>query len=109
MVEIAPEASWFLQNLSFRCGRPQKSRKNVKRKHYFCKFGAPLSHFRLLGRSRLFLAFLPSLLRSLLRPLKTCIPFVAVLKKSKKRQAKTLLLKIRCARIALAALAALAA
>ena len=24
-----------------------KSRKNVKRKHYFCKIGAPLSHLRL--------------------------------------------------------------
>ena len=36
-------------------------------------------------------------------PPKICIPFVAVLKKSKKRQARTLLLKIRCARIALAA------
>ena len=38
--------------------------------------------------------------------LKTCIPFVAVLKKSKKRQAKTSLLKIRSTPIALAALPA---
>ena len=39
-------------------------------------------------------------------PPKICIPFVAVLKKSKKRQAKTLLLKIRSTPIALAALPA---
>ena len=43
------------------------------------------------------------LLRSLLRPLKICIPFVAVPKKSKKRQAKTLLLQNRSTPIALAA------
>ena len=46
---------------------------------------------------------LRSLLRSLLRPLKICIPFVAVPKKSKKRQAKTLLLQNRSTPIALAA------
>ena len=45
----------------------------------------------------------PYLLLSLLRPLKICIPFVAVLKKSKKRQAKTLLLQNRSTPIALAA------
>ena len=38
------------QKRSFRCGGPQKSRKNVKRKHNFCKFGAPLSHLRPLCR-----------------------------------------------------------
>ena len=43
------------------------------------------------------------LLLSLRRPLKICIPFVAVLKKSKKRQAKTLLLQNRSTPIALAA------
>ena len=43
------------------------------------------------------------LLLSLLPPLKICIPFVAVLKKSKKRQAKTLLLQNRSTPIALAA------
>ena len=43
------------------------------------------------------------LLRSLLRPLKICIPFVAVPKKSKKRQAKTPLLQNRSTPIALAA------
>ena len=48
----------------------------------------------------------PYLLLSLLRPLKICIPFVAVPKKSKKRQAKTLLLKIWSTPIALAALPA---
>ena len=42
------------------------------------------------------------LLLSLLRPLKICIPFVAVLKKSKKRKAKTLLLQNRSTPIALA-------
>ena len=39
----------------------------------------------------------------LLRPPKICIPLRTSPKKSKKRQAKTLLSKIRCARIALAA------
>ena len=43
------------------------------------------------------------LLLSLRRPLKICIPFVAVPKKSKKRQAKTLLLQNRSTPIALAA------
>ena len=43
------------------------------------------------------------LLLSLAPPLKICIPFVAVLKKSKKRQAKTLLLQNRSTPIALAA------
>ena len=43
------------------------------------------------------------LLLSLAPPLKICIPFVAVLKKSKRRQAKTPLLTIRSAPIALAA------
>ena len=46
------------------------------------------------------------LLRSLLRPLKICIPFGAVPKKSKKRQAETLLLQNRSTPIALAALPA---
>ena len=45
----------------------------------------------------------PYLLLSLRRPLKICIPFVAVPKKSKKRQAKTLLLQNRSTPIALAA------
>ena len=40
----------FYQKQPFRCGGPPKSRKNVKRKHNFCKFGAPLSHFRPLCR-----------------------------------------------------------
>ena len=44
------------QKNAFGCGRPQKSRKNVKRKHHFWKFGAPLSHFRPLGRIFSFLA-----------------------------------------------------
>ena len=47
MVEISPEAICFLQNLSFRCGRPQKSRKNVKRKQHFDNISTPLSHLRL--------------------------------------------------------------
>ena len=51
-------------------------------------FGGTLAHYLLL---------------SLRRPLKICIPFVAVPKKSKKRQAKTLLLKIWCTPIALPA------
>ena len=37
----------MIQNRSFRCGRPLKSQKNVKRKHYFQKFDAPVSHLRL--------------------------------------------------------------
>ena len=45
----------------------------------------------------------PYLLLSLAPPLKICIPFVAVPKKSKKRQAKTLLLQNRSTPIALAA------
>ena len=45
----------------------------------------------------------PYLLLSLRGPLKICIPFGAVLKKSKKRQAKTLLLQNRSTPIALAA------
>ena len=40
----------FYQKQPFRCGGPPKSRKNVKRKHNFCKFGAPLSHLRPLCR-----------------------------------------------------------
>ena len=124
---MVPEASWFSKNChlatdvprkvektssdittfsfsswnrSFRCGRPLKSRKNVKRKHCFWKFGAPLSHLRLFRLIFLSLRFLPYVIFAL----KTCIPFVAVPKKSKKRQAKTSLLKIRSTPIALAAL-----
>ena len=40
----------FYQQQPFRCGGPPKSQKNVKRKHNFCKFGAPLSHLRPLCR-----------------------------------------------------------
>ena len=47
--------------------------------------------------------FDPYLLLEVSLPLKICIPFVAVLKKSKKRQAKTLLLQNRSTPIALAA------
>ena len=163
---------------AFRCGRPQKSRKNVKRKHYFQKFDAPVSHLRLLrqdffllefskNRSKTFhavadvhkkvektssentffknghsVADVPkkvektssenTTFENSMRPYRTCghrpeplisglpplcliydpkpiVPLRTSLKKSKKRQAKTLLSKIRCARIALAALAALAA
>ena len=54
-------------------------------------FGGTLEHYLLLSLRRL---------------LKICIPFVAVPKKSKKRQAKTLLLKTRSTPIALAALPA---
>ena len=36
-----------IKNLSFRCGRPLKSRKNVKQKQYFYKNRTPLSHLRL--------------------------------------------------------------
>ena len=48
LVESFPEARWFFQNLSFRCGRPPKSRKNVKRKQHFDNIWTPLSHLRLL-------------------------------------------------------------
>ena len=37
----------MIQNRSFRRGRPLKSQKNVKRKHHFQKFDAPVSHLRL--------------------------------------------------------------
>ena len=40
----------FYQKQPFRCGRPEKNQKNVKRKHNFFKFGAPLSHLRPLCR-----------------------------------------------------------
>ena len=46
-------------NLSFRCGRPLKSRKNVKWKHCFWKFGAPLSHLRLFRLIFVSFRFLP--------------------------------------------------
>ena len=48
---VAPEASCFFKNGHLATDVPKKVEKNVKRTHYFCKFGAPLSHFRLLGRS----------------------------------------------------------
>ena len=38
------------ENLHSVRGCPKKIEKNVKRKHYFCKFGAPLSHLRLARR-----------------------------------------------------------
>ena len=79
-----------------------KSRKNVKRKPYFWKLGAPLSHLRLSRRTFLLLGSSPTS-DFLLKPI---IPLRTYPKKSKKRQAKTLLLKIRNTPIALAALAA---
>ena len=42
--------SFSFWKLAFRSWLSQKSRKNVKRKHYFWKFGAPLSHLRLVRR-----------------------------------------------------------
>ena len=75
-----------INNLSFRCGLSQKSRKNVKLKPCFWKFGAPLSHLRLFRLIFLSLRFLPYVQIFDAKPI---IPLRAVPKKSKKRQSKT--------------------
>ena len=78
---MVPEASWLPQKRTFGYGRPQKNRKKTSSENTV----PPLRQF------------------SFLKPI---IPLRAVPKKSKKRQAKTLLWKIRSTPIALAALPA---
>ena len=51
--------SFSFWKLAFRSWLSQKSRKNVKRKHHFWKFGAPLSHLRLFRLIFLSFRFLP--------------------------------------------------
>ena len=51
--------SFSFWKLAFRSWLSQKSRKNVKRKHHFWKFGAPLSHLRLFRLIFLSVRFLP--------------------------------------------------
>ena len=94
-----------IQNLSFRCGLSQKSRKNVNRKHHFVIFRSETYHsvrsypkkVEKTSSENTTLSFFV---------LKPIIPLRTSPKKSKKRQAETLLLKIRSTPIALAALPA---
>ena len=88
-----------IKNLSFRCGRPLKSRKNVKRKTYFYKNRTPLSHlrlwrhdFRTLFRSVIFSKNIDDSIPSLKIDQQPIIPLRTSPTKSKKRQAKIQLL-----------------
>ena len=55
----SPPVVFALKSRRFVRSCPKKVEKNVKRKHYFWKFGAPLSHLRLSRRIFLSFRFLP--------------------------------------------------